>query len=119
MENDKPVLVYATYPDAEGARSAAERLVSQGLAGCCNILPGMTAIYRWNGAIQHDGECVLIAKTRESLAERLITEAREHHPYTTPAFLVIPVIGGSEPYIAWLMSETSASQRESGPASSD
>ncbi|MDX2308494.1 MAG: divalent-cation tolerance protein CutA [Hyphomicrobium sp.] len=103
-ENDKAVLVYATYPDADAARAAATYLVEAELAGCVNILPGMTAVYRWSGAVRMESECVLIAKTRRGLADRLIAEARSRHPYDTPAFLVIPVVGGSEPYIAWLMS---------------
>lgn len=104
QDNDKPVLVYATYPGMTIAEEAGRYLIEEGLAGCVNILPGMVAIYDWKGALQRDEECVLIAKTRASAASRLIEAARARHPYETPAFLVIPVFGGSEPYIAWLMS---------------
>lgn len=101
--NDKPVLIYATFADQESAEAVGRHLVEAGLAACVNILPGMIALYRWEGRLQRDAECVLIVKTRAGQADAVIAEGRARHPYTTPAFLVLPVAGGSEPYIAWLL----------------
>jgi periplasmic divalent cation tolerance protein len=69
QENDKPVLVYATFPSGEVAETMGRQLVEQRLAACVNILPGMTSIYRWEGVIERDSEVVMIVKTRASLAE--------------------------------------------------
>ena len=41
-----------------------------------------------------------------SRARDCFTAARQRHPYTNPAFLVIPVEGGSPDYLGWLMQET-------------
>lgn len=101
--NDKPVLIYATFPDMESAEAAGRHLVERAFCACVNILPGMVSIYRWEGAIEQSEECVLIIKTRASQAEAAIAEGRMRHPYTNPAFLVIPVTSGSPPYIDWLM----------------
>jgi periplasmic divalent cation tolerance protein len=106
QENDKPVLVYSTFPSGEVAETVGRQLVEQRLAACVNILPGMTSIYRWEGKIARDSEAVMIIKTRESLADAVIAAVTSRHPYTNPALLVIPVENGAAPYLAWLLAET-------------
>jgi periplasmic divalent cation tolerance protein len=109
--NDKPVLIYSTFPSSEVAERVGRQLVEQRLAACVNILPGMTSIYRWEGKIACDSEVVMIIKTRQSLAEPGIAAVRQQHPYTNPALLVLPVEGGSGDYLAWLLEETAASAK--------
>ncbi len=105
QENDKAVLVYATFPSLETAEAEAARLVETGLAACVNILPGMISIYVWNGQRHRDAEVVMIVKTRRSLADRVVAETRRRHPYDNPALLVLSVEGGSADYIGWLLAE--------------
>ncbi len=90
-ENDKPVLIYSTFPSPAEAERIGGALVDRGLAACVNILPGMTAIYVWEGKRQRETEAVMIIKTRASLADTVIAEARKLHPYTNPALVVLPV----------------------------
>jgi len=106
QHDDKLVLVYVTYPSAAAAETAGRALVETRLAGCVNIIAGMTSIYRWEGALQRDHEAVMIVKTRASLADAVIREVRAEHPYTNPAVLVVPVIAGSPDYIGWLLAGT-------------
>lgn len=106
QENDKPVLIYSTFPTPETAATVGNALVEARLAACVNIIPGMTSIYRWEGKIARGSEAVMIIKTRASLAEAAIAAGKGGHPYTNPAFLVIPVEGGTAAYVAWLMDET-------------
>jgi periplasmic divalent cation tolerance protein len=103
---DSPVLIYATYLDPDSAEQAGRALVDAGLAACVNILPGMTSIYRWDGAIERGSECVMIIKTRGNLAEAAIANAKSRHPYTTPAFVVLPIAGGSPAYLDWIIAST-------------
>ena len=37
---------------------------------------------------------------------RVIAEARKLHPYSNPAFVVLPVDGGSEDFLRWIMEQT-------------
>jgi periplasmic divalent cation tolerance protein len=104
--NDKAVLIYATYPDPKTAEAGGRALVDTGLAACVNILPGMVSIYRWKGAVERSGECVMIIKTRAVLAEAAIAAAKERHPYTTPAFVILRVEGGSADYLDWIVAST-------------
>lgn len=105
-ENDKPILVYATFPSPEEAERVGTALVEEGLAACVNIIPGMTAIYIWNGERHRDSECVMIIKSRQALAAALIERARRLHPYDNPALLLIPVAGGSEDFMRWIEEQT-------------
>ncbi len=105
-ENDKPVLVYSTFPSAAEAERIGGDLVDRGLAACVNILPGMTAIYVWEGKRQRDSEAAMIIKTRASLADRAIAEARRLHPYSNPAFVVLPIEGGSADFLRWIGEQT-------------
>ena len=93
-ENDKPVLIYSTFPSPETAEEIGRELVERRLAACVNILPGMTSIYRWEGAVARDSEAVMIIKTRHSLAGRAMDEVRARHSYTNPALIVVPIVGG-------------------------
>jgi periplasmic divalent cation tolerance protein len=104
--NDKPVLIYATFPSAAEAERIGGELVDRGLAACVNILPGMTAIYVWDGKRQRDSEAAMIVKTRASLADTAIAAARKLHPYSNPAFVVLPIDGGSADFLRWIGEQT-------------
>ncbi len=107
-EDDKVLLIYSTFPTREVAEDAGARLVDGRLAACVNIIAGMTSIYRWQGERHQDREVVMIIKTRASLADRAMAEARKGHPYTNPALLVLPVEGGSADFLAWVLAETAS-----------
>ena len=108
QQNDKPVLIYSTFPSAEAAESVGRELIERQLAACVNVIAGMTSLYRWEGKIARDSEAVMIIKTRLGAVEAAIAAVKERHSYTNPALLVVPVEGGAADYIAWLMSETAA-----------
>jgi periplasmic divalent cation tolerance protein len=108
QQNDKAVLIYSTYPSQELAESIGGYLVDAGLAACVNVMSGMTSIYRWQGERHRDSEVVMIIKTRASLAERVIEAVRSRHSYTNPALVVLPVEGGSQEFIGWIMEQTAA-----------
>jgi periplasmic divalent cation tolerance protein len=105
-ENDKLVLIYSTYPSVAEAERIGSALVDQGLAACVNILPSMTAIYVWEGKRQKDSETAMIIKTRSALADSAIAAARALHPYDNPAFVALPVTGGSEDFLRWVRERT-------------
>ena len=107
-KHDDVVLVYATCPSVVVAEAVGTPLVESGIAACLNILPAMTSIYRWQGRLHKDDECVLIIKTRASLAGQVIAEASARHPYDEPAFLMLPVAGGSQGFIDWIRRETTS-----------
>ncbi len=103
------IMVYATFPSVEAAMDVGRALVEGRLAGCINILPGMTSIYVWEGKIEQASEAVLIAKSIAGRAEDCIGFIRARHTFDVPAILVLPVIGGSTDYLEWLRAGVSQS----------
>lgn len=107
-QNDKPVLVYATFPAGDTATTAATHLVESGLAACINLIPGMTSIYRWEGQLHQDAEVVMIVKTRQGRAAAVMDAIRTRHSYDNPALMVLSLEGGSPPFLSWILEQTRA-----------
>jgi periplasmic divalent cation tolerance protein len=105
-EPDNPVLVYSTAPSEDEARRIGGVLVAERLAACVNLLPGMMSIYRWQGAVEQASEVVLLAKTMSGKAQQVCDRIAELHSYDCPAAVVLPIIGGYNPFLKWINEET-------------
>lgn len=99
-------MVLMTAPDAETAGRVARALVDERLVACASLLPGVTSIYRWQGAVHADAEVLVVMKTREPLVPRLMERAAELHPYQVPELLALAVADGLPAYCRWVMDET-------------
>jgi len=95
-------IVLPTCGDRETAERIAHRLVEQRLAACVNILPGVQSIYQWRGAVQSESEVLVVIKTKAPLIQEVQSTIASLHSYEVPEFLVLPILGGSEAYMAWL-----------------
>lgn len=98
----RPVIVLTTLGAQADAAAFARVLVDERLAACVNVVPEMTSVYRWKGAIEEDREQQLIIKTTSDRVAALEARFHELHPYEVPEFLVIGVTGGSPAYLEWL-----------------
>jgi len=98
-------IVLVTAPDIEVGARLGRALVEERLAACVNLLPGVRSIYRWQGAIEEDGEVMLIVKTCRDRCGALAARVEALHPYELPEVVVLPVEGGSDPYLAWILAE--------------
>lgn len=104
---DKPCrLVFCTCPDASTAEHLAATLVEERLAACAKLIPGLTSIYRWEGALQRDSEVLLLLKTRAEHFERLAERLRALHPYNLPEIVAVAISEGSPAYLGWLLAST-------------
>jgi len=100
------VLVYITVPDRGEAIRIARLMIAERLAACANILDGMTSLYHWNGELQESSEAVLLLKTRQELVKSVTDRVCELHPYDVPSILAIPITGGFQPFLNWIVAET-------------
>jgi periplasmic divalent cation tolerance protein len=100
------VFIYSTFPDEASARRVAEALVTAKLAACVNITAPMTSVYEWQGKLETGPEVAAFIKTRRALADEVIAAARPLHPYSVPCFLILPIEGGNEDYLAWARGQT-------------
>ena len=95
-------IVLSTCGDRETAERIAHRLVELRLAACVNILPGVQSVYRWQGTVESAAEVLMLIKTKAALIQEVQSTIAGLHSYEVPEFLVLPISGGSEAYMAWL-----------------
>ena len=84
------------------ALTVARVLVEEHLAACVNVLPAMTSIYYWKGAVQQAAEEQVVIKTTADRLADLEARVRQLHPYELPEFLVISADAASESYLRWI-----------------
>lgn len=100
------VLVLTTVGAAFDAKALARDLVGRQLVACVNIIERVHSVYRWDGAIEEEGEQLLVLKTMASRVDDLQRELLAVHPYDLPELVVLPISRGSEPYLAWIAGAT-------------
>ena len=101
-EADRVLSVYVTATDAEGARRIGRALVEEDLAACVNLLPGHTAIYRWEGKLEEGAECAFLAKTTAGRFEALRARVRALHSYDLPCVVAFPAEAGDPDFLDWV-----------------
>lgn len=95
-------VTFVTIDTEEHAKTLANALVENEVAACVNIVAGVRSIYRWEGRLCDDGELLLVIKSRQNLFERMSAVIRQHHPYSVPEIISLPIVAGSESYLAWI-----------------
>ena len=96
------ILAVTTAGDEETAADLARALVERRIVACVNIVPRVRSVYRWQGAIEDEAECVLLMKTRADRYEDLASALAELHPYDVPELIVVPIEKGSAAYLGWV-----------------
>ena len=100
------VVAWTTVSAETDWRALASTLVEERLAACVNVLAEMDSVYRWKGRVERDCERQLVIKTTVDRVPALRERLRALHAYELPEFLVLPVIDGSDDYLAWVREST-------------
>lgn len=106
------LLVFSTFPDESSAREAAGILVESGLAACVSILPGLTSIYRWQGATEEAREVLMMIKTCKEAYPRLESSLKACHPYELPEIVAVAIDTGLPDYLDWVAQESAPDKNE-------
>ena len=102
----KSYLVLSTIDTHQEAERIAQHLVEERLAACVNIVPKITSIYRWKGALERATEHLMIMKTAEDRLSSLTHRIKELHPYEVPEVIALSIEDGDLTYLEWILSET-------------
>jgi len=100
--NQKYYVILCTVPDEATAAAISRALVTEKLAACCNVIPGLRSIYRWKGEICDDREYLLMIKSHADVYGRLEQRIQSLHPYEIPEILALPVNEGFLKYLTWV-----------------
>lgn len=104
---DSEVVVLVTTSSYEEAEKIGRMIVESRLAACANVVSGMRSIFRWDNKINVENECLMIIKTTLQRYSELEVVIRQHHSYSVPEIIALPVVAGSVSYLNWIRSETS------------
>ena len=101
MAKDVIVVLVTCPPDK--AQGIANALVEERVAACVNVVPSLSSVYRWKGAVHNDAEALLVVKSTKDRFEALKLSVLKHHPYELPEVIAIPVDRGHTPYLEWVI----------------
>lgn len=109
--DDRPLMVYVTCGDSDVAERIAIALVEIRAAACVNIVPGLQSVYRWQGAIEIDPECLLLIKTRQARMDVVRQCVERLHPDELPELVAVHLCDGSRGYLDWITDQTTDATR--------
>ncbi len=95
-------VVLVTAKDNKEAAKIANGVLALKLAACVNIVKGVDSLFWWQGKIDKIAETLLIIKTTKSCLQKLESAVKSLHSYSTPEFIVLPILSGSKEYLAWI-----------------
>jgi periplasmic divalent cation tolerance protein len=95
-------IVIVTIDDYNLAIQISKILISEQLAACCNIIPNITSIYRWEGEIHSDSEFLILIKTTQENLENIEKRITELHSYDVPEIISFEITSGNKPYLNWI-----------------
>lgn len=99
-------VVLMTAPTPALARDMAAVAVTEKLAACANIVPGIVSIYEWEGELTEDQELMIVFKTTVERFPALRDRMLELHPYDLPEVLSLQPDDGHVDYLNWVMTAT-------------
>lgn len=100
------LMVFVTAPTRREAEKIGKAVVRENLAACVNIIPTVTSIFRWQGALQKSREALLVLKTTKPQYKALEKSLRSKHSYEVPEVLAVTVETGFKQYMDWVARET-------------
>lgn len=95
-------VILCNCPSQAIAEQIARTLVSEKLAACVNIKPGITSIYQWQGAIETETEVQLMIKSKQQLFNVLSDRICSLHPYDVPEIIALEIKNGNGDYLNWI-----------------
>ena len=101
------IIVFVTVPDSQDGARIGRTVVKEGLAACCNVIPGLRSIYVWKGELNDEAEVLCVFKTRSKLFEPLKSRIKELHGYEVPEIIAVDIKEGLTQYLDWISASTS------------
>jgi len=95
-------IIFCTCPNKDTAKKIAHLLVSNHLAACVNILPGITSVYSWEEQIESVQEHLLFIKSNKNNYQSIEKMLFKHHPYEIPEIIAVPIERGLTEYLDWI-----------------
>ena len=102
------VEIVTTWPAGSVERHVAG-LVADRLIACAQCAD-VRSMYRWQGAVEQEGEVRAHLHTTVSRAREVTRRIAAEHPYDVPCILVVPVVDALPEYARWVAQEAGAAR---------
>ena len=98
------MIVFVTCESREQAETIARSVVSEKLAACVNVLPGIRSCYVWEGKLNWSDEILLIIKTTRARFDQLQDRIKALHSYSVPEIVGVTIDAAFARYAEWIES---------------
>jgi periplasmic divalent cation tolerance protein len=96
------IIVFVTCESREQAEKIAQSVVTDKLAACVNVLPGIRSCYMWEGKLTWSDEVLLFIKTTRGRFGQLQDRVKELHSYSLPEIVAVTIDEAFDKYIEWI-----------------
>src|SRR5262245_10842300 len=96
------IIVFSTCESKEQAESIAQTVVTERLAACVNVLPGIRSCYIWERKLTWSDEVLLLIKTTRGRFDQLQDRIKAMHSYSVPEIVAVNIDDAFNKYIAWI-----------------
>jgi periplasmic divalent cation tolerance protein len=105
VDQVRGIVLLITTDSRDQADIIARSLLDARKVACVNIVPQVDSLFWWEGKVDSARECLLIAKTKPSVLDEVITLVKRIHSYDVPEIIALPILGGNEDYLKWVKEE--------------
>ena len=98
------IIVFVTCESREQAETIAQTVVTEKLAACVNVLPGIRSCYVWEGKLNWSDEILLMIKTTRARFDQLQDRIKALHSYSVPEIVGVTIDAASALYAEWIES---------------
>lgn len=102
LKDDTIRIFLSTHDDLLQAQQLARLLVEQRVAACVNVIPNVTSVFRWEGAVQAESELLLIIKTTAEKSAEVQALLEAEHSYEVPEIVELQGTVLNQPYLEWI-----------------
>jgi len=96
------IQIVTTTEKREDAEKIAGMLIDRRLAACVQVVGPVFSTYRWEANVESSQEWQCQIKTSAERYHDVEAVIRDHHPYKVPEIIAMPIVQGSQDYLAWL-----------------
>ena|ERR1041385_4776668 len=96
------IVVFVMCENKEQAERIAEAVVTEKLAACVNIVPGVRSCYVWERRLTWSDEVLCLIKTTRGRFDQLQNRVKSLHSYEVPEIAAVTIEDVYQRYADWI-----------------
>lgn len=95
-------LIYTTIGNKTQANLIVKEFLDTDLVLCSNIIDNVNSIFKWDGEVKTENECIVIMKCFAENTNKIIDLIEEIHPYEIPSIFSININQCNSKFLNWI-----------------